>query len=337
MKLSKYFKDKLGLILIYFFNYFIIISLLIAFKSSISLIIAISLLGLINFLLIFFLSYFKKKIFYDNLLNNLELLDKKYLVLETLTKPSFYEGELLFNILYDINKSMIENVNLYKNSVADFKDYVEMWIHEVKIPISSLVLMMHNKKNIDKRFIQEIRKLDNYIDQVLFYVRSNYTEQDFLFKKINLNKIISQVAIKNIDDLRLNKVNLEVLVSDIVITTDPKWLEFIINQIVNNSIKYKKESNSYIKIYSKSYQDRVSLFIEDNGIGIPRKDLSSVFNKSFTGENGRNTTKSTGMGLYIAKKLCMKLGHKIEINSREGEGTTLIITFNLDSFYQIEN
>lgn len=337
MKLSKYFKDKLGLILIYFFNYFIIISLLIAFKSSISLIIAISLLGLINFLLIFFLSYFKKKIFYDNLLNNLELLDKKYLVLETLTKPSFYEGELLFNILYDINKSMIENVNLYKNSVADFKDYVEMWIHEVKIPISSLVLMMHNKKNIDKRFIQEIRKLDNYIDQVLFYVRSNYTEQDFLFKKISLNKIISQVAIKNIDDLRLNKVNLEVLVSDIVITTDPKWLEFIINQIVNNSIKYKKENNSYIKIYSKSYQDRVSLFIEDNGIGIPRKDLSSVFNKSFTGENGRNTTKSTGMGLYIAKKLCMKLGHKIEINSREGEGTTLIITFNLDSFYQIEN
>lgn len=336
MKLSKYFKDKLGFILIYFFNYFIIISLLIAFKSSISLICSISLLGLINFLLIFFLSYFKKKSFYDNLFNNLELLDKKYLILETLSIPSFYEGELLFNILYDVNKSMIENVNIYKSSVADFKDYVEMWIHEVKIPISSLVLMMHNKKNIDKRFIQEVRKLDNYIDQVLFYVRSNYTEQDFLFKKVSLNKIISQVAIKNIDDLRLNKVNLEVLVDDIVITTDPKWLEFIINQIINNSIKYKKKSNSYIKIYSKNYQDRVSLFIEDNGIGIPKKDLTSVFNKSFTGENGRNTTKSTGMGLYIAKKLCMKLGHKIEINSFEGEGTTLIITFNLDNFYQIE-
>ncbi len=337
MRLSKYFKDKLSLIFIYFLNYFIIISLLIAFKSSISLIISISLLGLINFFLIFFISYFKKKFFYDNLLNNLELLDKKYLILETLTKPSFYEGELLFNILYDVNKSMIENVNIYKNSVADFKDYVEMWIHEVKIPISSLVLMMHNKNNLDKRFKQEIRKLDNYIDQVLFYVRSNYTEQDFLFKKVSLNKIISQVALKNIDDLRLNKVNLEVLVSDIVITTDPKWLEFIINQIVNNSIKYKKEGNSYIKIYSKNYQDRVSLFIEDNGIGIPKKDLTSVFNKSFTGENGRNTTKSTGMGLYIAKKLCMKLGHKIEIISCEGEGTTLTITFNLDNFYQIKN
>lgn len=337
MKLSKYFKDKLSLIFVYFFNYFIIISLLIAFKSSISLIISISLLGLINFFFIFFISYFKKKFFYDNLLNNLELLDKKYLILETLTKPSFYEGELLFNILYDVNKSMIENVNIYKNSVTDFKDYVEMWIHEVKIPISSLVLMMHNKNNLDKRFKQEIRKLDNYIDQVLFYVRSNYTEQDFLFKKVSLNKIISQVAIKNIDDLRLNKVNLEVLVSDIVITTDPKWLEFIINQIVNNSIKYKKENNSYIKIYSKNYRDRVALFIEDNGIGIPKKDLTSVFNKSFTGENGRNTTKSTGMGLYIAKKLCMKLGHKIEIISCEGEGTTLTITFNLDNFYQVKN
>lgn len=337
MKLKNFFKDKLSIILIYFFHYFLIISLLIAFKSRVSLIIVICILNLINFFFLFFLSFFKKKNFYNNLLNNLELLDKKYLILETLTKPSFYEGELMFNILYDINKSMIENVNIYKNSVIDFKDYVEMWIHEVKIPISSLVLLMHNKNDLDKRFKQEIKKLDNYIDQVLYYVRSNYTEQDFVFKKISLNKIINQVAIKNIDDIRLNNINLKILVTNIIIRTDPKWLEFIINQIINNSIKYKKKNNSYIKIYSKNYHDKISLFIEDNGIGIPKKDLVNVFNKSFTGENGRNTTKSTGMGLYIAKKLCLKLGHKLEISSFEGRGTTLIITFNLDNFYLINN
>lgn len=239
----------------------------------------------------------------------------------------------------DINKSMIENVSSYINSTKDFKDYIEMWIHEVKIPISSLILMTHNHKNqVPKEYIEEIRRLDNYIDQILYYVRSNYTSEDFVFKKVKLEKIISSVALKNKDDLLENKIDLIVDIKNTEVYTDTKWLEFILNQIINNSIKYKKDiPKSYIQIKTQEDNNQIVLSIKDNGIGIPKSDISNVFKKSFTGTNGRDKIKSTGMGLYIAKKLCTKLGHKIEIESEEKEYTIVKITFGKNKLYHPED
>ncbi len=121
------------------------------------------------------------------------------------------------------------------------------------------------------------------------------------------------------------------------VLTDSKWLEFILNQIINNSIKYKKNHvASFIQISSKKEKDKIYLSIYDNGKGIPSSDLPRVFDKSFTGTNGRNLVKSTGMGLYIAQKLCTKLGHKISIESKEGEYTKVTITFYQNDFYKME-
>ena len=239
----------------------------------------------------------------------------------------------------DINKSMIENVSSYINSTKDFKDYIEMWIHEVKIPISSLILMTHNHKNqVPKEYIEEIKRLDNYIDQILYYVRSNYTSEDFIFKKVKLEKIISSVALKNKDDLLENKIDLIVDIKNTEVYTDTKWLEFILNQIINNSIKYKKDiPNSYIQIKTHEDNNQITLSIKDNGIGIPKSDIPNVFKKSFTGTNGRDKIKSTGMGLYIAKKLCTKLGHKIEIESEEKEYTIVKITCGKNKLYHPED
>ena len=125
----------------------IIFLMLLAFKVNMSLVIAIFIVILISFLLIILVDYFRKKNFYNKLFRNIENLDQAYLVLEMLDKPEFYEGKLLYQALYEINKSMIENVNVYKNSINDFKDYIEMWIHEIKLPIASLILIMHNHKN----------------------------------------------------------------------------------------------------------------------------------------------------------------------------------------------
>lgn len=337
MKLGRYLKDKIILIIILIFNYFILFNLLYAFKVDVSLMISFNFIFIAMSILIILLDYFRKKSFYNEFINSLEELDKKYLILETLPKPSFYEGELLYQTLYDINKSMLEEVNNYSNNINDFKDYVEMWIHEVKIPISSLVLMCHNNKsNIDKKCLEQVRKIDNYIDQVLYYVRSNYTEQDFIFKEVKLDKIVSDVLLKNKDDLLDNNIDLDVNLRDLSVMTDPKWLEFIINQIINNSIKYKdsKKDNSFIKIYAVDKNSYVSLFIYDNGIGIKESDIKKVFNKSFTGENGRLKTKSTGMGLYIAKKLCKKLGHSISIKSDFNKNTTVEIKIGKNDFYK---
>ena len=339
MKLIKYLLDKIPQIIISIIGFTITIFMLNAFKVESTLKIAITIIFFIVCTFNIGIDYFRKYKFYQSLSNTLDVLDKKYLILEMINKPNFYEGEIFYQTLYDINKSMIEIVKEYNLSIIDFKEYVEMWIHEVKIPISSLTLLIHNnQEKIDKRYVEQIRKLDNYIDQILYYVRSENAEKDYIIKEKSLQEIIKNVALKNKDDLLASKVKLDVNVNNIKVLTDAKWLEFILNQIINNSIKYKRNNvESYIKIIAKEDKEKTYLSIYDNGIGIPKKDIPRVFEKSFTGENGRITAKSTGMGLYIVKKLCDKLGHKINIESKKKEYTKITIIFYKNDFYKIKD
>ena len=147
--------------------------------------------------------------------------------------------------------------------------------------------------------------------------------------------MISNIALKNKDillekgiDFIVSDVNLEVL-------TDSKWLEFILNQIIDNSIKYSKKQNAYIKMVAKEEKDRVDLAIYDNGIGIKKEEQPRVFEKTYTGTNGRTGKKSTGMGLYIVKQLCEKLGHKVNIKSQEQEFTCVRISFLKNDYYEV--
>lgn len=337
MKFTTYLKDKLFSIVAYTISVLLIIMLLIAFKTPRHLNISIISIITIFYIITFAIDYFRKNNFYKDLLSNIDNLEKAYLVLETLTKPSFYEGELLYQALYEINKSFCEAITLLESQTQDFKEYIEMWIHEVKIPISSLVLMAHNHSDkFDKKSIEQIRRIEDYVDQVLYYVRSENAEKDYLIKETKLSKIISNVALKNKNDLLENKIDLIVENLDLKIYTDSKWLEFILNQIINNSIKYHNKDNSYIKIYTDNKdKDLINLIIEDNGIGIESYDLPRVFNKTFTGNNGRNVSKSTGMGLFIAENLCIKLGHKISIDSKVNDYTKVTISFYKNNFYDV--
>lgn len=334
MKFGDYLKDKSYFIIIYFLGIVIIFLMLLVFKIEFSLNLAILIVLLLVFILIILIDYFRKKVFYQKLFNDLKRLDKGYLVLEMLNEPDFYEGQLLYQALEDINKSMCENVNFYKNNINDFKEYIEMWIHEVKLPIASLILMMHNKK-IDKRVIEQINRIDTLVEQVLYYVRSENAEKDYLIKEVHLQKIIHELALKNKDNFLEQNIDFLVSDKDVKVYTDSKWLEFIMNQIINNGIKYKKDHNSFIKIEIEEFNDKVIISIIDNGIGIPQSDIPRVFDKSFTGENGRIRNKSTGMGLFICKNLCTKLGHKIEIDSVKDEYTKINIVISKNEFYNV--
>ena len=336
MKYRDYLKDNLVGIIIYLSTIILIDLILNAFKMPVFVSIICFLLLIVCGLSIITISYIKKNSFYKNYLSNLEKLSKKYLILETIPEPNTYEEKILVNSLYDINKSMIENINEYQRSTIEFKEFVELWIHEVKIPISSMVLKCHNnKEKCDKAFLSLIRRLDNQIDEVLYYVRSENTEKDFSITEVSLKEVIRNVGLKNKDDLLENNIDFITDLKNIKICTDKKWLEFIINQIINNSIKYKKGKDSYIKISAFEQVDKAIIEIEDNGIGIPSKDLKRVFEKSFTGSNGREKVKSTGMGLYIVKKLCDKLGHNIKIESKEKDYTKVIIEFGKNEHYKI--
>lgn len=337
MKWNEYLKDKIYVIIISLLSIVIMYLIFNAFRISKEVIISIIVIFLLCNIINLLIDYYRKKKFYSELLSNIDNLDKAYLVLETLEKPEFYEGKLLYQALYEIDKSFMENVNKIDKSKRDFKEYVEMWIHEVKMPLASINLIINNyKSNISHKVKLQVKRLEDYVDQVLYYTRSENAEKDYLIKDVELVNVVKNIGLKNMDDLLEN--NIEFIVEDInvKVLSDSKWLDFVLSQIVNNSIKYKRNiKNSYIKLCVKDYNDRTSLIIEDNGIGIKESDIRYVFDKSFTGDNGRVRSKSTGMGLYIAKKMCEKLGHKISIESKENKYTRVIIEFGKNEFYKM--
>ncbi len=337
MKFTKYLKDKLYAFFLVLFSLVIIFFIFLAFKVDIQVIVSCFFILIVLFLLLLFIDFFRKKKFYTDLLINIDSLDKSYLVLETLPKPLFYDGEIMCQALYNINKSMIENVNNIKEQWIDFKEYIEMWIHEVKIPLATLLLISNNSKvKFDKKIMIQLKRLEDNVEQVLYYARCENAEKDYLIKEVDLSNVIKNISLKNMDEILSSKIDYISKVSNIKVLTDSKWLEFIVEQIINNSIKYKRDiSNSYIKIFIKHEEKTTKLVIEDNGIGIKKSDISQVFDKTFTGENGRIKGKSTGMGLYIAKKMCKKLGHNIEIESEENKYTRVTISFIKNDFYDV--
>ncbi len=336
MKLTSFIKDRLYVFILAIIVFIIYLLLFMAFHSPVELIVAVVILHFVFFLLSLSIDYFRKRSFYHQILSHVLKLDKSYLVLETIDVPNFYEGELFVQILYETNKSMCENVSMYQNQMNDFKEYIEMWIHEVKIPLSSLNLMVHNHpSNYDRKVVYQLKRMEDSIEQVLYYVRAENATKDYFIKKVSLDKIITEVALKNKDDFLENKMDFIVENTKVSVLTDSKWMIFILNQIINNSIKYKKEESSYLKIQASDKIDCTILTIYDNGIGIPLSDLPKVFLKSFTGVNGRCKRKSTGMGLFIAKSMCDKLGHKITIESMEGEFTKVSITFYKNTHFDV--
>ena len=332
MKLSTYLKDKLYAFLIFDIYIIILILFLIALKLTSSIIIFITVFTVVIFSLILLYDYFRKRKFYNELLDKLNTLDKKYLLIEMLLEPNFLEGKILYDVLDEVNKNEHDLISKLKKRQDDFKEYIELWIHEVKLPLASLTLM--NRK--DKSTLRVLKELEDYVEQILYYVRCENANNDYLIKEWDLDTIIKNVALRNKDDLLALNIDFKVDNCNLKVLTDSKWLEFIINQIVSNSIKYKKEKDALIEIIGKDYKDYVTITIYDNGKGISKSDLPRVFNKTFTGTNGRSTSsKSTGMGLYLCRELCNKLGHKIEIDSKKDEYTKVTITIYKKDFYNV--
>ena len=334
MKFRDFIKGKLLTITLIIFSLATIEIFLMAysFGNFIKIYIPLSIifLGTIGILV----EYFIKRNYYTNIKNTLEELDEKYLITEIIKEPIFIEGKIFKQILEEVDKSMIENVNKYKYLQEDYKEYIELWIHEIKMPIATSKMIIENNKNtVTKSINEELDKVENYIEQALFYARSNAVEKDYYIKKINLKEIVNESIKKNKNVLIGEKVLINIHDLDLDVNTDSKWLVFILNQIIQNSVKYgKTESELNLEIYGKQGKENVILYIKDNGIGIKKGEITRVFEKGFTGTNGRlSNKKSTGIGLYLCKKLCDKLGTAIELNSIYNEGTEVRIIFPQNS------
>lgn len=319
-----YIEEKIWLILWYIT--FILTTLAIMFLLGIDITFLIFYFILYCILLVVYIivsyCFIKKK--NKEIKNIVDELEEKYLVAELLKKPKNLENEAYYYALKKSTKAMNDKISELEHKYQEYEEYIESFVHEIKTPIAALSLYSDNKK--DSELKEEVKKMDNLVEQVLYYARSENTEKDYFVKKIKLSEIIHQVLMQNKSYLLKNKIRVETKNLDLFVATDEKWVIFIINQIINNSCKYMNKEDKKIKINGIIKKNLSLLEITDNGCGIKESDLPRVFEKGFTGSN-RKKEHSTGMGLFLCKKLCNKLNLNISIESKEQEYTKVIITF----------
>ena len=326
MKFSRYVKDKIN----YTLGFIVYCMIIIAYTGAMQIDKDVSIV-IITISLIFFvtgvINYWKKNKYIKNIEKIMDGLDEKYLISEVIDKPKREENLAYYKLLKRANKSMLENVTDVKNTQKEYKEYIESWVHEIKIPITSAKLLCENNKSeITNKIDEEIEEINNYVEQALFYARLDQVSNDFMIRKIKLADVIKNVLSRNKKIMIQNNMKVELKNTDVSAYSDEKWLEFILNQIIINSIKYKKEQNATIIIETTENKENVKLKIKDNGIGIKKSEIDRIFDKGFTGTNGRNQKKSTGIGLYLCKRLCEEIGMNLKAESIENEYTEMIIT-----------
>ena len=198
MNFKNFIKDKILQISLMIFGVATIEIFLLAYPIGIFIKIYIPLIILLLYSMSILIEYINKKNYYKNIFDLLNQLEEKYLITELIKKPNFLDGKIQKEIMEQIDKSMHENVNKYKYLTEDYKEYIEMWIHEIKIPIStSKMIIENNKTDITKSIDEEIDKIENYIEQALYYARSNIVEKDYYIRKCKLKDIVNEVIHKN--------------------------------------------------------------------------------------------------------------------------------------------
>lgn len=333
MKFARYMQDRWKTIILLLFGVVTIEIFLLLYHVSVFLHIYILFAVFAAFLLGSYLEYQSKKSFYEDILGKLNQLEEKYLIVEMLNPADTMEEQLLDGILQETNKAMLEKVNEYKYIQEEYKDYIELWIHEIKLPIATSKMIIENNKNdVTMSIDEEINEIEGYTEQALFYARSNHANKDYCVTECKVKDIVNESVKRNKQTLINKKIAIQIENADQTIYTDPKWVSFILNQIIQNSIKYRKETGAEICFTAEEKKDSVVLSIRDNGIGIRQGEVARVFDKGFTGSNGRIGKKSTGIGLYLCKKLCNKLGLGIELSAGENVGTEVRIVFPRNSY-----
>lgn len=236
-----------------------------------------------------------------------------------------FETERYIQELYRLYQHEVQA--LYAIQTRQYK-FMNQWIHQMKTPISVLELLLQ-EDSIDRKSMQEeVERMKRGLEMVLMTARIENFQEDLQIEQVNLKQIITATINENKRLFIANRIFPEVKVADdILVMSDSKWLQFMIAQFITNAVKYTFEENKKIVIEVNETDTIVQLTVIDEGIGIPKSDLSRITKAFFTGENGRKTGESTGMGLYIAKEICQKLGHQLHIQSEVGKGTIIQVHF----------
>ena len=334
MKFITFLEEKIFLVLEQI-AFLIVIAFIFSMIGIKSVYIALTIVILAFFMFLYLIiEYSKQKRKYKKIISLVDNLEEKYLITEIIDKPTDIESQSYYYALKQACKAMNDKISELEKENADYQEYVESFAHEIKTPISAISLTLDNNKDYSLK--QEIDKINQLVEQILYYARSGNTEKDYFVKEIDLAELIHTVILKYRYYMLDKKITLNIHDIDYTVFTDEKWLIFIISQIIQNSIKYLDKDKKEIEIWGENNDNNVRLFIKDNGCGIKESDLLRVFEKGFTGTN-RKKEHSTGMGLYLSKKLSDRLGLQLQIHSKETEFTKLVITFPKSKLHNIND
>lgn len=332
MSLASYLKDRILLILLQivclgFLLFFLRIT---GYPKSNCILITV-VWGLV-FLVWLSVHYISRRNYFKKMKEMMERIDQRYLLGELMPDSMHLEDQIYRELIRKSNKSVIERIRAIEDEKKEYREYIESWVHEIKAPITGIDLMCENhKETLTRRIALENRKIENYVDMALYYARSDEVYQDYMIRETDLGQTAAEILQRNKQYLIQKGIRAEVNCPDIAYT-DGKWIGFILNQLLLNSAKYSKEQGAHIRIFTEHTENGVRLTVKDNGIGIKPEEIERIFEKGFTGSNGRKTERSTGMGLYLCSKLCRKLGISIMAESEEGKGTSMILTFPISSY-----
>ena len=278
-----------------------------------------------------FLIYWKRSRQMRQLLDMAGQLSERYLISEVMELPEQAEDQVYYRLLKMAGKSMLEQIGEVQRERQEYKEYIEQWIHEVKTPITAIKLICENNRcSFTRELMAELENINRFTEQALYYARSEHTEKDYSVREISLSDVVHGAIADNKYLLRQNNVAVTVEDVEYSIYSDDKWLRFILDQLISNAVKYRADQ-PVLHFFADKKTDSIILSVSDNGIGIPQGDLPRIFEKGFTGQNGRTIHSSTGIGLYLCGRLCDKLGIGISASS-EGKGTTISLSFHINDF-----
>lgn len=341
MNFMKHVKDRISYAAVFFIN-----TLLIILIMNLTLIINEKRLSKENifysflissalYLLFMIYDYIRMKPFYSYLRKAADSagdLDSILSIEEARTQ----EQLIYSRILNESYKSYTDKLSKYEENQKQYIYFINQWVHQMKTPVSVINLLLQDKnkgnfKETLESIAEENERITHGLDMMLCNARLSQFNLDFKVEQVDLPSIIRKVVNDNKKALIRYSIYPKIICREaMTVETDSKWTAFVINQILVNAIKYSKDvlsEEKYITFEVKDEGSRIILSIGDQGIGIPEEDRARVFNAFFTGKNGRKTSESTGMGMYLSKRICDELGHGLSLESQEGKGTKFFIIF----------
>ncbi|WP_072986066.1 sensor histidine kinase [Clostridium cavendishii] len=340
MKFIDFLKDRIAYVIVYFISISLVI--LITYLSvtmkvvdfSLSNVIYAYFVSTVIFIIFLLYEYSKVRVFYSHLyeaLNSENIIEEVVNVGATRT----IEQQLFSDILKKVHKNYKGDIYKYEDIQKQYSYFINQWVHQMKTPVSIINLMLQEEctaecKEIFDSVGEENEKISQGLNLMLYNARLNEFNHDFNVEAIDVLSILRKVINDNKKLLIRHKIFPEINGESTVVQTDKKWIIFVINQLLINAIKYTSITDKERKVISfniKEETEKIIVSIKDNGIGIPKEDIGRVFNTFFTGKNGRKTSESTGMGLYLSKRICEEIGHRLHVESEEGNGAEFYITF----------